>query len=206
MSCSASSLKADIFSFGFMSAKIGKASWLWPYQKNLYLHVGYLNVCTYICGVDIGKAIKQSNFDSQLEKVVVNILYTGSWISYKEFHILKKYDLSMQQFNVLRILRGQHPKTATVNMLIDRMIDKSSNASRIVEKLRKKKFVSRKPCSKDRRRVDIVITDAGLEVLAEATSEIRRLPIMTESLTTEEAKQLNFLLDKFRNPQIKNTI
>ncbi len=154
--------------------------------------------------MEIEKAIKQKSFGSELEKAVINILYTSSWISYDQVHILKKFDLSMQQYNILRILKGQHPNTATVNLLIDRMIDKSSNASRIVEKLRVKELVSRVECPKDRRRVDIAITEKGLKIVALATQEMQHLEILTDALTVNEAKQLNSLLNKIRKSQIEN--
>lgn len=145
----------------------------------------------------IEKAI-QSSFGSESEKMVVNIIYTANWIQYQHSHIFKAMDLSMQQYNVLRILKGQLPKAATVNLLIERMLDKSSNASRIVEKLRSKGLVDRKACPNDRRRVDIKITEEGLNVLAEATSEMQKHSWAEDNLTTEEAQDLNRLLDKLR--------
>lgn len=151
--------------------------------------------------MEIEKAIKQNAFTNEMEKAVVNILYTSSWISYTELHILKRYDLSVQQYNILRILKGQHPKTATVNMLIDRMIDKSSNASRVVEKLRSKNLVTRTSCPKDRRRVDIAITEAGIILLKNSTEEMHRLEIFSSVLSHDEAIQLNTLLNKIRKSE-----
>ena len=90
--------------------------------------------------------IKQSKFRSEHQKAGINLMYTASFISNNNQHLLKGYGLTLPQFNILRILRGQYPKATTVNDLIDRMIDKSSNASRIVEKLRAKKLVERKVC------------------------------------------------------------
>lgn len=168
------------------------------------LYVGLFNVPTYICIMEIEKAIKQQRFDSEMEKAVINILYTSSWISYDQVHILKRFDLSMQQYNILRILKGQHPKTASVNLLIDRMIDKSSNASRIVEKLRVKEMASRIECPEDRRRVDIAITEKGLKIVALASKEMKHLEILNGALTDQEASQLNLLLNKIRKSQIEN--
>jgi DNA-binding MarR family transcriptional regulator len=145
----------------------------------------------------IEKAI-QSSFKSESEKMVVNIIYTSNWINYQHSHIFKSMDLSMQQYNVLRILKGQLPNAATVNLLIERMLDKSSNASRIVEKLRSKGLVERKACPKDRRRVDIKITDEGLKILAEATAEMQKYTWAEDNLTTKEAQELNRLLNKLR--------
>ena len=102
----------------------------------------------------IEKEIKQSKFKSEHQKMLINILYTSSWLAAKHAASLKPAGLSTQQFNILRILRGQHPEPATVNLLIDRMLDKNSNASRLVEKLRLKKLVERAICPEDRRAVN----------------------------------------------------
>jgi DNA-binding MarR family transcriptional regulator len=98
----------------------------------------------------------------------------------------------------LRILRGQYPKPATVNLLIDRMLDKSSNASRIVDRLLVKNLVTRRICKKDRRSVDVVITEKGLELLKMIDSLQPKWRKEFETLSGEEAKKLNNLLDKLR--------
>lgn len=146
----------------------------------------------------IGEAIQQTSFETESEKMVVNIIYTSNWITYQHSTIFKSMDLSMQQYNVLRILKGQLPNAATVNLLIERMLDKSSNASRIVEKLRSKGLVDRKACPNDRRRVDVKITEKGLTLLAEATEEMQKNNWDKDNLTKEEAQELNRLLDKLR--------
>lgn len=150
----------------------------------------------------IEEEIKQKQFRSAKEKVFVNVIYTSNWLNYRQAELFKTFDLSMQQFNVLRILRGQYPEAATVNLLIDRMLDKSSNASRIVEKLRVKGLVKRKECKKDRRRVDVVITESGLEMVEKATARLDEMMEAISPITEDEARQLNELLDKLR--QIKN--
>ena len=142
--------------------------------------------------------IKQSKFKSEYHKLGVNILYTANWLALHHTKQCKEYDITPEQFNILRILRGQHPKPATVNLLIDRMLDKNSNASRLVEKLRVKKLVERATCPEDRRAVNVVITQKGLDLLAEIdkteTSYLKEL----KNLTEKEAEQINFLLDKLR--------
>jgi len=100
---------------------------------------------------------------------------------------------------VLRILRGQHPKPATVNLLIDRMLDKTSNASRIVDKLESKALVTRTVCPSNRRAVDIRITEAGLDLLHRMDVAMEQNPIGIQNLTLEEAAQLSDLLDKIRD-------
>ncbi|MCZ4407491.1 MarR family transcriptional regulator [Cryomorphaceae bacterium 1068] len=148
----------------------------------------------------IEEAIHQKKFQSEFEKLVVNIIYTSRWLEYEEGKLFRKYDITLPQYNLLRILRGQLPKAASVNLLIDRMLDKSSNASRIVETLRKKGLVDRKACKADRRKVDVIINKKGLEVLEAATKEMATLhENHKKSLTTKEAEQLNELLDKLRS-------
>lgn len=142
--------------------------------------------------------IKQKNFKDEYEKLVVNILFTGNWMYLVNTKSLKPIGLTLPQYNVLRILRGQHPKPATVNLLIERMLDKSSNASRIVDKLLKKNLVARKICKKDRRSVDVLITDKGLDMLKQIDGFQEEWRKTFKTLNREEAKNLNNLLDKLR--------
>lgn len=148
--------------------------------------------------MEIGKEIKQSKFKNEYQKLAINILYTSSWLNTKHSALLKPYGISSQQFNILRILRGQFPKPATVNLLIDRMLDKSSNASRLVEKLRQKKLVERATCPEDRRAVNVIITEKGLELLNQLDKEEGNLHKEMGHITEKEAGQLNNLLDKLR--------
>jgi DNA-binding MarR family transcriptional regulator len=142
--------------------------------------------------------IKQKNFKDEYEKLVVNILFTGNWMYLVNTNSLKSAGLTLPQYNVLRILRGQHPKPATVNLLIERMLDKSSNASRIVDKLLNKNLVVRKICKKDRRSVDVLITDKGLDMLKQIDGFQEEWRKTFKTLNREEAKNLNNLLDKLR--------
>lgn len=154
----------------------------------------------YICHVKIEQAIKQEKFQSEFEKMVVNIIYTSRWLEYEEAKLFRKYGITLPQFNLLRILRGQYPKAASVTLLIDRMLDKSSNASRIVETLRKKGLVDRHECRADRRKVDVVINKKGLDILESASKEMKTLhKNHQKALNETEAAQLNNLLDKLRS-------
>ncbi|MEM9052433.1 MAG: MarR family transcriptional regulator [Bacteroidota bacterium] len=147
----------------------------------------------------IEEAIKQKKFQSEFEKLVVNIIYTSRWLEYEQGKLFKKYDITQPQYNLLRILRGQYPQAASVNLLIDRMLDKTSNASRIVETLRKKGLVDRKECKADRRKVDVIINQKGLDILEEAGNELAVLHEKHKSsLNKKEVGQLNDLLDKLR--------
>ena len=148
--------------------------------------------------MEIGKEIKQGKFKNEHQKMLINILFTSGWLSSKHAANLKPYGISTQQFNILRILRGQHPKPATVNLLIDRMLDKNSNASRLVEKLRLKKLVERATCPEDRRAVNVIITQKGLDLLTELDKSEEEYITALHTITEEEAAQINLLLDKLR--------
>ncbi len=148
--------------------------------------------------MEIGKAIKQSKFKSEHQKMLINILFTSGWLSSAHTAQLKPHGISVQQYNILRILRGQHPNPATVNLLIDRMLDKNSNASRLVEKLRLKKLVERSICKDDRRAVNVLITKKGLELLVELDKLEEHFVAQLQNISEKEAEQLNLLLDKLR--------
>ena len=138
--------------------------------------------------------IKQKEFKSEYHKAMVNMIFTSNWLDANS----KKFGVTSQQFNILRILRGAHPEPCTINMLRDRMLDKNCDASRIVERLRLKGVLDRKTCPEDRRSVDIIITKKGLDLLSKADKEEPAFYKILQTLTPTEAKQLNKLLDKLR--------
>jgi len=142
--------------------------------------------------------IKQKKFDSEFHKLAVNLLFTGNWMHQRISTDLKRYGLTLQQFNVLRILRGQHPEPVTVNLLIERMLDKMSNASRIVDKLVSKELAERKTCPVDRRAVDVKITQKGLTLLKKIAEIVPEWEKAMKTVSFQEAKTLNGLLDKLR--------
>jgi DNA-binding MarR family transcriptional regulator len=142
--------------------------------------------------------IQSSKFEDNYHKVVINISYTEGWLRNTLNCHFEKHNLTQQQFNILRILRGQYPKPATVNLLKERMIDKMSDASRIVDRLVQKEMITRCTNNKDRRAVDIRISDKGLEVLATMDGEFKTKDLLQKNLTLEEAGQLSDLLDKLR--------
>lgn len=149
--------------------------------------------------------IKQKEFRNPYQKVIVNVLYTGSWMNLIQTGYLKKFGLSLPQFNVLRILRGQYPTPATINLIIDRMLDKSSNASRIVDKLVLKKLAVRSTSALDRRAVDVVITEKGLKLLAEIDKASDEWEKQFRTMTVKQADKLNELLDKLRGDNFYGT-
>jgi DNA-binding MarR family transcriptional regulator len=142
--------------------------------------------------------IKTKEFRNENHKVIVNLIYTFNWLDTKAKNFFKKYDLTPQQFNILRILRGQHPKPCTINLLKDRMLDKMCDASRIVERLRLKELLERKQSEDDRRSVDIMISQKGLELLEEIDKNIDNFNNIVSTLSKEEMVKLNQLLDKAR--------
>jgi DNA-binding MarR family transcriptional regulator len=150
--------------------------------------------------MSIEKEINQLKpFRNNYLKAYVNIMYTASWISKRQSDAIKKYDITIQQYNILRILKGLSGEPATVKLLTERMIDKMSNASRLVDKLLSKNYVQRIENSLDRRRVDIYLTEEGDKVLELASVELDAL--MQEKkleLSLEEAGILSELLDKLR--------
>jgi len=142
--------------------------------------------------------IQQRSFRTQKQKLAVNLLYTTNWLNDHYSLFFKDTDLSTQQYNVLRILRGQYPNICNLKLIKERMLDRSSDASRIVDKLVAKELVTRNHCPSDRRKVNLLISDKGLAMLQkldfidESTVEIFR------HLTEEQTIQLNDLLDKLR--------
>lgn len=142
--------------------------------------------------------IKQQKFSSELEKAALNILFTSSWLYNINSARLKKYGVTPEQFNVMRILRGSHPNSMMLADITCRMIDRSSNATRLVEKLRLKGLVKRDICEDNRRQVDITITDKGLNLLSKIDHQDEEWASTLKNITKTDAKALNQILDKLR--------
>lgn len=142
--------------------------------------------------------IKQSVFSSEQEKAMINILFTGNWLNLKQSQIFKCFDITTQQYNVLRILRGRKGEAATVKLINGRMLDKSSNVSRLVDKLVQKKWAVRKFNTVDRRQVDVYITQEGLDLLERMKRETRSLETLLKGLDPKELVRLNETLDRLR--------
>ncbi|MEY4539484.1 MAG: hypothetical protein RLZZ306_1241 [Bacteroidota bacterium] len=148
--------------------------------------------------MSIEQDIKQANFKSPYSKAIINVIYTNNWLQSLQVEIFKPFDLTLQQYNVLRILRGQYPNPITVIAIIERMLDKMSNASRLVDKLLAKDLVIRRLCPHDRRAVDVIITEKGLKLLEELDELQHQWESKLHGLTETEALQLSNLLDKMR--------
>jgi DNA-binding MarR family transcriptional regulator len=143
-------------------------------------------------------AIKQTAFKSEEERLVINLVYTTGWLSSEQNRFFKRFQISSQQYNVLRILRGQYPNPASVGLIQERMLDKMSNASRLIEKLKQKKLIKRSECSKDRRQVDVLVTQEGLLLLEEIDKLSIEMNSVCDALNVKEKNTLNELLDKLR--------
>lgn len=145
------------------------------------------------------ESIRQGTpFSSQKEKAVINLMFTYGWVSSQVQAMLKEHGLSLQQYNILRILRGQKGTPAALTLIKERMLDKQSDVSRLIERLTAKEMVIRKICPEDRRKVDVVISDEALELLKKIDGDIHVLEGITENLTIEEINELNRILDKLR--------
>ncbi|PWA03904.1 MarR family winged helix-turn-helix transcriptional regulator [Flavobacterium psychrotolerans] len=147
----------------------------------------------------IEEAIKSNVEMDNSKKVVLNIIYTQNVINDQFHEILKPYDLSSEQYNVMRILRGQKGCPANMCVIQERMLAKTSNTTRLVDKLLLKEFVTREVCPENRRKIEVLITQKGLDVLSELDPKVNEHEKkFSQNLTSEELEQLNFLLEKFR--------
>lgn len=144
--------------------------------------------------------LKQTKpFKSEIQKLVVNISVTSSWLNSVFAEKLKPFEISPPQFNVLRILRGKYPDHYSNQEITERMIDKSSNATRIVDKLVAKKLVSRSADKNDRRAVNIKITDKGMKLLAEIDKSPFKGINGLAGFNAEKARLMNEWLDEIRS-------
>jgi DNA-binding MarR family transcriptional regulator len=145
--------------------------------------------------------IHQSTFRNEYQKAIINILFTENYLVTRMTDVFKAFDITRQQYNVLRILRGQFPEPATINLIKDRMLDKMSDSSRIVERLRAKGLVERADGKNDKRSVEITISHKALELLKSMQGQVNELEKLLHNLSVEETRDLNFLLDKIRSTE-----
>ena len=153
-----------------------------------------------IAKMKIEEIIKATVAMDDAKKVILNIIYTQHVIGDKFNEIFKPSDLSNEQYNVLRILRGQKGKPANMSIIQERMLAKNSNTTRLIDKLLLKKLVTREVCPANRRKIEVLITQKGLDVLAELEPNINsHEQLFASNLNHEELIQLNTLLEKYRN-------
>jgi DNA-binding MarR family transcriptional regulator len=147
----------------------------------------------------IEEIIKSTVAIDDAKKVILNIMFTQNVISDKFNEIMKPYDLSGEQYNVLRILRGQKGNPANMCIIQERMIAKNSNTTRLIDKLLLKDFVTREVCPDNRRKIEVLITQKGLDVLTELDPKVNEHEqIFAANLSQNELEQLNTLLEKYR--------
>lgn len=147
--------------------------------------------------MSIEKDIQQKKFHNEFQKVIVNTIFSGSWMEEKMKDFLKSEDITTQQYNILRILRGSKGPLSTAQIR-ERMLDKMSDTSRLTERLLKKGLIKKSNSLTDKRLVDVSITNKGLKTLAKLDNRTDELDNIAAALTKEEAVLLNNLLDKLR--------
>jgi DNA-binding MarR family transcriptional regulator len=145
----------------------------------------------------IEEEIKQQKFKTPLQKAVLNLLYTTSWMQGKQKDIFKTFGITLQQFNILRILRGQHPNSTSATEIKSRMLDKNSDVSRLLDRLLAKKVITKRVSSNDKRAADVNLTEEGLELLKAIDKKQHQIDSVL-LLSDDEALMLSDLLDKSR--------
>jgi len=143
--------------------------------------------------------IKQEKFKSTQQKAVLNILFTANWIQNLQKDFFEPFGITGQQYNILRILRGQHPNKISAVEIKSRMLDKNSDVSRLLDRLIGKALVDKVPCPNDKRATHIHITTAGLNLLKKLDNAIDSLDTHLMKLSKADAEKLNQLLDKSRD-------
>jgi len=146
----------------------------------------------------IEKEIQQGKFTSSGQKAMLNILFTYGWLTERMKNILAPEDITPQQYNILRILRGSAPQPLSTLQIRERMLDRMSDTSRIVDRLLAKQLVKKVVCNKDRRLVDVTITDKGQALLKKLDVQVKRIDEILNNITPKEAETVSNLLDKLR--------
>ena len=144
--------------------------------------------------------IKQAKFRNEHHKAGINIIYTCNWMMERNKALFDAENITPQQFNILRILRGAAPKPISTLQIRERMLDRMSDTSRMVDRLVLKGLASKKTCASDKRLVDISITETGLQLLQRLDLKNNEMDAVLDALSENEVKSLNSLLDKIRKP------
>jgi DNA-binding MarR family transcriptional regulator len=148
--------------------------------------------------MSIDKDIQQTRFANSRHKALINILYTYGWALERIKKVLAEHDITHQQFNILRILRGSHPQPLSTLQIRERMLDKMSDTSRIVDRLIVKGLVKKSTCPDDKRLVDVLITEKGQSVLKDIDDGPDLVLEVMHNVTENEMEDLSHLLDKVR--------
>jgi DNA-binding MarR family transcriptional regulator len=144
----------------------------------------------------IEEEIRQTKFTSPQQKAVINLIYTSNWLQTRQQLFFKSFGITGQQFNILRILKGQFPKSISATEIKSRMLDRNSDVSRLLDRLAAKHLISKKTCPNDKRASDVLISDQGLALLSEVGKAHQQDRFLT--LSDCEAAELSELLDKAR--------
>ena len=160
-----------------------------------------MNVHTYICVVKLEQAIQSTKFKNEVHKATLNILYTAWWLKTMMSKELKEFGLTHEQYNVMRILKGKHPEQMCVKDIGCRMIEKSSNVPRIIDRLVIKKLVKRADSPLDKRETVISLTQSGITILMATTQKINELMETSVVIKSQDAAQINELLEKLRGTE-----
>lgn len=148
--------------------------------------------------MEIGAVIKQASFATSQVKAQINLIYTYNWLRDKHAPIFKKHGILVQHFNVLKIIKGRHPQPAFPGHILEVMLDKKRDLTRLIDKLVSKGLLERRTCSSNRRRVEVFITEAGRAMVQHIEDDLRLVDQQTSYLSDKEAEQLSDLLDKLR--------
>jgi DNA-binding MarR family transcriptional regulator len=144
----------------------------------------------------IEEEIKQPKFKTPLQKALLNLIYTSNWLQSKQQDFFKEHGITATQFNILRILKGQHPQSISATEIKSRMLDRNSDVSRLLDRLALKKLINKSTCPNDRRAADVTITKDGLTLLTTVADTADENVL---NLTSDEANSLSDLLDKCRS-------
>ena len=146
----------------------------------------------------IEKDIQQESFRNEFQKMGINLMYTANWLNERIGRFLMQEDITQQQYNILRILRGSEVPLSTLQIR-ERMLDKMSDTSRIVDRLIVKELVEKAACKSDKRLVDITLTEKGLQLVNKLDQYNDQIDSILKSVTEAEAKTINQILDKLRS-------
>ena len=146
----------------------------------------------------IKEEIKQTKFKSPKQKAMVNIYYTANWLRDTQHHLFKKHNILPQHYNIIRIVKGKNPTPVSPTEIKDVMLDKGRDLTRLVDKLEALGFLERRLCDDNRRKMEITITNLGLEICNKVEAEMSLEMSTKFNITDEEAETLSDLLDKLR--------
>lgn len=151
--------------------------------------------------MSIEQDIQQASFRNNRQKAMINIIFSHGWVMERIKNMLATEDVTPQQYNILRILRGAYPVPLSTLQIRERMLDKMSDTSRIVDRLIAKELVQKNVCPTDKRLVDVLITEKGQLLLQKLDARSEAMDNIMDQLTEEEAQQLSDLLDQLRGSE-----